>query len=249
MTEALLHLESITKSFGALVANKSVSLSLDAGEVHAVIGPNGAGKTTLLAQLAGELAPDRGTIRFAGQDITRLAQPRRALLGLGRSYQITSLFPGFSAQDNVALAVQAHQGHSFRFWRPVRGDRHLREAALELLEKVGLRGRATVLAGQLSHGGQRRLELAMAMAGRPRLLLLDEPMAGLGPDESWRMVELLTSLKGTHAMLLVEHDMDAVFRLADRITVLVYGEAIATGTVDEVRANPEVRRAYLGGDD
>ncbi len=191
MTEALLQLDSLTKSFGALVANKSVCLSVGAGEVHAVIGPNGAGKTTLLAQLSGELAPDRGTIRFAGQDITGLAQPRRALLGLGRSYQITSLFPGFSAQDNVALAVQAHKGHSFRFWRPVRGDRQLREAALELLEKVGLRGRAAVLAGQLSHGGQRRLELAMAMAGRPQLLLLDEPMAGLGPDESWRMVAAL----------------------------------------------------------
>ena len=242
----LLRVVGITKSFGALVANKDISLSLNSGELHAVIGPNGAGKTTLLAQLAGELAPDSGRVIFGGCNITRLPLHQRAGLGIGRSHQITSLFPGFSAADNVSLALQAHRGHSFRFWRPAAKDEALAGAAIRLLLQVGLAGRADVPAGALSHGGQRRLELAMALAGKPRLLLLDEPMAGLGPDENWRMAELLAGLKGKHAILLIEHDMDAVFQLADQITVLVYGEVVASGPPDAIRADPEVRRAYLG---
>jgi branched-chain amino acid transport system ATP-binding protein len=216
------------------------------GELHAVIGPNGAGKTTLIAQLAGELAPDRGRIRFAGDDVTALAMPERARRGLARSFQITSICPAFSALDNVALAVQAQSGHSFRFWRPARRDESLRAPARALLDRLGLAARADALAATLSHGEQRQLELALALATRPLLLLLDEPMAGLGPEESARMVALLRDLKRRHAILLVEHDMEAVFALADRISVLVYGRCIATGTPAEIRADRAVRDAYLG---
>src|SRR6185436_8556078 len=221
-------------------------LDVGDGETLAVIGPNGAGKTTLIAQLSGDLAPDTGAIRFAGQDVTALGAPARSHRGLARSFQITSIFREFTALDNVALAVQAHAGHSFRFWRPARAERALREPAREMLARVGLAERAEVMAGALAHGEQRQLEIAMALATRPRLLLLDEPVAGMGIDESQRMVQLLRTLRGTHTMVLVEHDMDVVFALADRICVMVYGRVIATGAPEVIRANPEVRRAYLG---
>ena len=204
------------------------------------------GKTTFIAQLAGNLRPDAGTIRFAGEDITHLPAPRRARKGLARSFQITSIYPEFTTLDNVALAVQAHAGHSFRFWSPARADESLRTPAREVLETVGLKDKLNVMAGNLAHGEQRQLEVAMVLATKPRLLLLDEPMAGMGPDESQRLIALLSALKGKQTIVLVEHDMDAVFRLADRISVLVYGRIIATGTPQEIRANAEVRRAYLG---
>ena len=246
VADALLETRGLTKVFGGLVAVSRVDLDVLAGETHAVIGPNGAGKTTLIAQLAGELAADDGSIRFDGRDVTRLAGPARSHLGLARSFQITSVFREFSALDNVALAVQAHAGHSFRFWRAARGERALREPARAMLDTVGLGARADVTAATLAHGEQRQLEIAMALATGPRLLLLDEPMAGMGPDESQRMIHFLRTLKARHTILLVEHDMDAVFALADRISVMVYGRLIATGTPQEIRANLEVRQAYLG---
>jgi branched-chain amino acid transport system ATP-binding protein len=249
MAEPLLATEGLTKRFGGLVATSEVSLEVEPGEVHAVIGPNGAGKTTLVAQLAGELTPDAGTISFAGADISRLGTPRRAALGIARSFQITSIFPEFTALDNVALAVQAHAGHSFRFWGAARRDLWLREPARAALDEVGLGGRVDVPAGALSHGERRVLELAMVLATRPRLLLLDEPMAGMGPEESAGMVRLLGALKGKLAIVLVEHDMDAVFALADRISVMVYGRVIASGAPEAIRGDAEVRRAYLGDAD
>ncbi len=246
MAEPLLAIRGLSKSFGGLRATDRVDLEVADGETHAIIGPNGAGKTTLLSQLAGDLSVDSGTISFAGLPMTRLDATARSWLGLARSFQITSVFRGFSALDNVALAVQAHAGHSFRFWRPARAERALREPAREVLESVGLGARADVLAANLAHGEQRQLEIAMALATRPRLLLLDEPVAGMGLEESQRMVRFLGTLKGRVTIVLVEHDMDAVFILADRISVMVYGRIIATGTPDEVRANADVRRAYLG---
>jgi branched-chain amino acid transport system ATP-binding protein len=245
----LLEVRGLVKHFGALAATDGLDLTVLPGELHAVIGPNGAGKTTLLAQLAGELRPDAGTIRFAGQDITPMPMHRRVALGLARSFQITSIFQGFTALDNVALAVQAHAGHSFRFWRPARTIARLRQPALATLGRVGLAARADTLAAHLSHGEQRQLELALALASAPRLLLLDEPTAGMGPEECARLVALLQALRGPHTILLVEHDMDTVFALADRLTVLVSGRALATGTVDEIRANAAVRQAYLGAED
>jgi len=246
MAETLLAVRGLTKSFGGLIATNRVDLAIETGETHAVIGPNGAGKTTLIAQLAGDLRPDAGAILFADRDVTALAAPARSHLGLSRSFQITSVFREFSALDNVALAVQAHAGHSFRFWRAARREPALRDAARAMLASVGLGARADVVAANLAHGEQRQLEIAMALATRPRLLLLDEPMAGMGPDESQRMIELLRTLKGGQTILLVEHDMDAVFALADRISVMVYGRLIATGAPEAIRANPEVREAYLG---
>ena len=248
MTEALLEVRDLTKNFGALRASDGISFDVREGETHAIIGPNGAGKTTLISQLAGNLRPDAGSVRFAGADITSFPAPKRARLGLARSFQITSVYPEFSALDNVALAVQARSGHSFRFWRPARGDAALVDPARKVLTEVGLENRIHVLAANLSHGEQRQLEVAMALATEPRLLLLDEPMAGMGTDESQRMIALLQKLKQSKTIILVEHDMDAVFRLADRISVLVYGRVIATGAPDEIRANEEVRRAYLGED-
>ena len=246
MAEPLLEAAGLSKRFGGVVATDRVSLAVQAGEIHAVIGPNGAGKTTLVAQLAGELASDAGRIRFAGEDVTTLPVHARAARGIARSFQITSIFRDLTALDNVALAIQARAGSSFRFWRDARRDQTLRDPALGVLSEVGLAERGHVRAANLAHGEQRQLELAMALATRPRLLLLDEPTAGMGPEESARMVALLRGLRGFHALLLVEHDMDAVFALADRITVLVYGRVIATGTPDEIVANPEVRQAYLG---
>jgi branched-chain amino acid transport system ATP-binding protein len=244
----MLEVRGLSKSFGALRACDGIDLDVREGETHAVIGPNGAGKTTFISQLAGNLRPDAGTVRFAGADITTLPAPRRARLGLARSFQITSVYPEFSALDNVALAVQAHSGHSFRFWRTARGDPALVQPARKVLDEVGLGERSQVLAANLAHGEQRQLEVAMALATGPRLLLLDEPMAGMGTEESQRMIALLASLKRKQTIVLVEHDMDAVFRLADRISVLVYGRLIATDTPEKIRANEEVRRAYLGED-
>lgn len=245
MAETLLETQDLQKSFGGVTATDHVSLEVVEGECHAVIGPNGAGKTTLIAQLSGMLAPDAGRVLFNGKDITRLPAQARSHLGLARSFQITSVFMGLTVLDNVALAVQAHQGHSFRFWQPARQDQALRVPAMEMLEKVSLQDRANDLASEMSHGERRQLEIAMALATGPHLMLLDEPMAGMGPEESARMVETLKSLDGI-TMLLVEHDMDAVFALADRISVMVYGRLIATGSPAEVRANEEVRQAYLG---
>jgi len=230
MADALLKIEGVSKRFGGVIASDAISLAVPKGELHAVIGPNGAGKTTLIAQLAGEIAPDAGRIRFDGRDVTALPVDRRSRLGLGRSFQITSLFLDFTALDNVALAVQAHAGHSFRFWRDARREPELREPARAALARVGLAGRSD----------------AMALAASPRMLLLDEPMAGMGPEESARMVKTLRELKGELTILLIEHDMEAVFALADRITVLVYGRIIASGPPEAIRANAEVREAYLG---
>jgi branched-chain amino acid transport system ATP-binding protein len=245
--EPILTVANLAKRFGGIVATDDLSLEVTAGELHAIIGPNGAGKTTLIAQLSGQLIPDSGRIRFAGVDITNLPSHRRSHLGLARSFQITSLFLDLSVLDNVALAVQAHAGHSFQFWRDARTERALRDPARAALERVGLAGRAERPAAALSHGEHRLLELAMALAGRPRMLLLDEPMAGLGPEESAAMVEMLRALKQDVTILLVEHDMEAVFALADRITVLVYGRAIASGAPAAIRADEAVREAYLGG--
>jgi branched-chain amino acid transport system ATP-binding protein len=246
MTSPMLEVNGLRKSFGALLATDGVDLEVREGETHAIIGPNGAGKTTLIGQLAGNIRPDAGRIRFGGEDITRLPGPARSKQGLARSFQITSIYRDFSVLDNVALAVQAHTGHSFRFWRPAREERSLTDPALQILETIGLGNRKDTLAANLSHGEQRQLEIAMALATGPRLLLLDEPVAGMGTEESQRMVRFLGTLKGKQTMVLVEHDMDAVFTLADRISVLVYGRIIATGAPAEIRANPEVRRAYLG---
>ena len=246
MAEALLSTDRLIKRFGGLVASDTVSIEVRAGEIHALIGPNGAGKTTLVGQLTGNLKPDSGTIRFAGRDVTHLPTHARVRLGLARSFQITSVLRDFTALDNVALAIQAHDGHSFRFLGDARREDRLRAPARRGLAAVGLAERADVPAAALSHGEQRQLEIAMALAGDPSLLLLDEPMAGMGAEESQRMIGFLRELKGKRAMLLIEHDMDAVFQLADRITVLVYGRAIASGTPAEIRANADVRHAYLG---
>jgi branched-chain amino acid transport system ATP-binding protein len=246
MAEPLLAVRGLRKRFGGLVATDGVDLEVAEGETLAIIGPNGAGKTTLIGQLSGDLRPDAGSIRFAGADVTALPAAARSHRGLARSFQITSIFRDFSALDNVALAVQAHAGHSFRFWRPARAEAALRQPAAAILEQVGLGPRADVVAGTLAHGEQRQLEIAMALATRPRLLLLDEPVAGMGLDESQRMVQLLRALRGRHTLVLVEHDMDVVFALADRISVLVDGRVIATGAPEAIRLNAEVRRAYLG---
>ena len=246
MAEALLRVENLVRRFGGIVATDDLSLDVARGELHAIIGPNGAGKTTLISQLTGQLLPDSGTIRFAGRDITGLPAYRRSALGLARSFQITSLLLDFTVIDNVALAAQAHDGHSFRFWGDARKESHLREAARSALDRVGLAHRTDVVVSELSHGEQRELELAVALATRPQLLLLDEPMAGLGSTESARMVKLLQELRREVTIVLVEHDMDAVFALADRITVLVYGRVIVSGVPAAIRSNEEVRRAYLG---
>jgi len=245
-----LHLEvrDLVKSFGGVHATKNVNLRVERGEVHAIIGPNGAGKTTLIAQLSGTLKPDSGDIIFDGHNITGLPAYKISMLGLARSFQVASIFLDFTAEDNVALAVQAHAGHSFRFWKPGQTDPQLRDPARTALETVGLGRRGDTLAADLSHGEQRQLEIAMAIATNPSMLLLDEPMAGMGVEESARMVELLRTFAREHTILLIEHDMDAVFALADRITVLVYGETIATGTPGDIRNNDEVRAAYLGED-
>ena len=246
MADPLLRVENLVRRFGGIVATDNLSLDVASGELHAIIGPNGAGKTTLIGQLTGQLLSNSGSIRFAGQDITGLPAHRRSALGLARSFQITSLLSDFTAADNVAMAAQAHDGHSFYFWGDARKEKHLRETARSALARVGLEHRADVVVSELSHGEQRELELAVALATSPRMLLLDEPMAGLGSTESARMVKLLQELRREVTIVLVEHDMDAVFALADRITVLVYGRVIASDTPAAIRQNEEVRRAYLG---
>jgi branched-chain amino acid transport system ATP-binding protein len=246
MARALLQTDTLTRRFGGVVAANAITLDVAPDEVHAVIGPNGAGKTTLIGLLSGEVAPQEGSIHFEGVDITGLPVYRRSQLGLARSFQITSLFRDFTALENVALAVQAHRGHSFRFWRAARGEDELRKPALAALTAVGLADRASMRVDKLSHGEHRQLEIAMALATQPRLLLLDEPMAGLGPEESTRMLEMLRQLKGSMTILLIEHDMGAVFALADRLTVLVDGCIIATGQPETVRVDAAVRQAYLG---
>jgi len=248
MTSPILEARGLTKAFGALRASDGIDLEVREGETHAIIGPNGAGKTTLIGQLAGGIRPDRGEVRFEGEDVTGLPAAIRARRGLARSFQITSIYADFSALENVMLAVQARAGHSFRFWARARDDASLRSPARAILDEVGLGGRADAIAANLAHGEQRALEIAMALACAPRLLLLDEPVAGMGAEETQRMIALLSTLKGGKTIILVEHDMDAVFSLADRISVLVYGRIIATGSPAEIRANSEVRRAYLGED-
>jgi branched-chain amino acid transport system ATP-binding protein len=236
----------LAKRFGANVVSDNIDLDVIEGEVHAVIGPNGAGKTTLINQLIGELTPDAGRVEFFGSDITALPVYQRALLGLSRSYQITSVFHDFSAIENVAIAAQAHDGHSFGCWDPAAQDGRLTALAEASLDKVGLTAKASSYAAELAHGERRQLELAMALVSKSRILLLDEPMAGMGTRESQSMLRLLMGLKGQYTMLLVEHDMDAVFALADRISVLVYGKIIVTGSPHDIRNSVEVRKAYLG---
>ncbi|WP_313371782.1 ABC transporter ATP-binding protein [Achromobacter animicus] len=249
MTHPKLEIRGLQKSFGAVHATQGVDLAVRPGELHALIGPNGAGKTTLLSQISGEILPDAGSIWLDGADITRMPAYKRPAAGLARSFQISQLYPDFSAEDNVAMAVQAHSPCGFNLWRNARRMARLREPARDALERVGLAGRAGVRVSALAHGEKRQLEIAMALSLDASVLLLDEPMAGMGAEESQRMTALLQTLKGRYAILLVEHDMDAVFALADRVTVLVYGKTIFTGTPDEVRRHPDVRAAYLGEED
>jgi len=246
VADPLLSVQDLVRRFGGIIATDHLSLDVAQGELHAIIGPNGAGKTTLISQLTGHLTPDSGSIYLGGRDISHLAAYRRSALGLARSFQITSLLLDFTVADNVALAAQAHAGHSFSFWRNARKESGLRTAAQAALERVGLAHRAGALVSRLSHGEQRELELAVALATKPQLLLLDEPMAGLGVTESARMVKLLQELRKEVTIVLVEHDMNAVFALADRISVLVYGRVIASDVPSAIRQNEDVKRAYLG---
>ena len=248
MTAVLLQVQGLVKRFGGLVATDQAQLEVRTGEIHALIGPNGAGKTTLIQQLSGALAPDAGQIVFDGADITPLSMHARVHRGLARSYQITSIFQRLPVLDNLALALQARQGSSLRFWHAARAEAQRYAQAAAVAERVGLGEQLQLPAGALSHGQQRQLEVGIALATGAKLLLLDEPMAGMGAEESERMVALLHSLRGECTLLLVEHDMDAVFRLADTISVLVAGRVIASGAPDAIRANIEVRRAYLGDD-
>ncbi len=246
MAEPLLKILGLKKHFGAVKACHNLSLEICAGETHALIGPNGAGKTTLLNLLSGDLQPDAGQIFLDNRDITRIPLYHRAHLGLARSYQITSVFSQLSVEENLLLAIQAHSGHSFRFWKKAISDPCLRRELEPALERVGLEQRARVRAGSLSHGEKKQLEVGMALACNPRVLFLDEPMAGMGPGGSVEMGKLISRLKQQMTIVLVEHDVEAIFSLADRITVLVYGEIVATGTADEIRSSAAVREAYLG---
>jgi len=244
----LLETQGLVKRFGGLIATDHVDLAVQSGQIHAIIGPNGAGKTTLIGQLMGELAPDAGTIRFDGQDVSRLGAAARARLGIARSFQITQIFRRFTVLENVMFAIQGCESGADLVWTDARQDRALADPARDILEAIGLAAFASRRAGALAHGEQRQLEIAMALATRPRLLLLDEPMAGMGKEESERMTALLRRLKDSETILLVEHDMDVVFALADRITVLVYGKVIASGPPEAIRADRDVRAAYLGED-
>jgi branched-chain amino acid transport system ATP-binding protein len=246
VADPILLINDLHKNFGGLIVTDGVTLNIGQGELHAVIGPNGAGKTTLINQISGLVAPTAGTINFNGVDITGMPADQRAALGLARSFQITSVLPGFSALENVALAVQAHSGTSYRFFGRADRDQAINEAANSALAEVGLAERGQIVAAHLSHGEKRALELAIALAMGPKLLLLDEPMAGAGREESERIIDVLRQLKGRFAMLLVEHDMNAVFALADRISVLTYGRILASGAPDAVRTDPQVVAAYLG---
>jgi branched-chain amino acid transport system ATP-binding protein len=242
----MLELKNLGKRFGGVVATDNVTLQVAHGEIHALIGPNGAGKTTLIGQVAGTLPPDSGDVFFEGKRITRLKQHERVRAGLARSYQITSIFKRFTVLENLALAVQARSGSSFSFWRPLQDEKALFDEARVVVGQIDLLEKQDSAASSLSHGEQRALEVGLALATNPRLVLLDEPMAGMGPEESQRMIELIGRIRARVTVLLVEHDMDAVFRLADRISVLVNGRIIATGAPEAIRANAEVRRAYLG---
>ena len=242
----MLRLERISKRFGGVVATDNVSLEVTEGEVHALIGPNGAGKTTLIAQVCGSLVSDSGQTFFQNKNITAVPQFARVAAGLARSFQITSIFRRFSVLDNLALAVQARHGSSFSFWKPVSSEKFLFEEAGAIAREIGLQEKENHLASTLAHGEQRALEVGLALATRPKLLLLDEPMAGMGPEESGRIIELIRRVRASVTLLLVEHDMDAVFRLADRISVLVSGRIIATDIPEKIKSNEEVRRAYLG---
>jgi branched-chain amino acid transport system ATP-binding protein len=246
MNDGLLRTESLLKRFGGLLVTDNVSLDIRPGELHAVIGPNGAGKTTLVNQLSGELMPDDGKVLFSGEDVTARPIYRRARLGLLRSYQITSIFEDFTVRENAVLSAMGASEHAFRFWKPMLGRRDLVHAADEALQACGLKARENVPAADLAYGERRQLELAMALAAQPKFLLLDEPMAGMSVQESGAVVSLLKQLKGRYSILLIEHDMDAVFALADRISVLVYGKVMFSGTPDEIRNHPEVRAVYLG---
>ncbi len=248
MESTILSIQNLYKTFGGIAATDHINLDIPAGNIHAVIGPNGAGKTTLIAQLSGELYPDSGRIFFQNQDITHIPTYRRSHLGIARSFQITSLMLDMAVLDNVTLAVQAHVGHSFYFWTDARKEISLIEPAMKVLSHVGLCEKAMNKAGELSHGEHRQLEIAMALATNPKLLLLDEPMAGMGIEEGKKIIEILKCLKNENTILLIEHDMKAVFALADQITVLVYGKIIASGSPNEIRANRTVRQAYLGDD-
>ena len=246
MSQPLLRIEGLRKSFGALAATNDFSLDIPTGETHALIGPNGAGKTTLIAQISGELRPDAGSIQFAGEDITALTIAQRVERGISRSFQISSILPEFTVLQNVAIAVQATEGHSFRFHGDPWRDPRVQDPALRCLEAVQLASKAHVIASELAHGEQRQLELAMALALKPRLVLLDEPTAGMAQEDARRIQALLRRLKTGLTMLLVEHDMDLVFALSDRVTVMVYGKAVSSGPPEQVRADPVVREAYLG---
>jgi branched-chain amino acid transport system ATP-binding protein len=248
MTEPLLDVRRLNKSFGGVVANNDIDLSVTRGEIHALIGPNGAGKTTFISQIAGQLPPSSGSIRFDGCDITALKPHARATLGLARSFQITSIFPTFTVFENVALAAQARCGHSFRFWRAAHTEEDINARARSALQQVGLEAQASTIAADMSHGEHRQLEIAMALASEPKLLLMDEPSSGMGPNESQQLVTLLRRIREQYTILLVEHDMDVVFSLADRITVLDNGRSIASGLPEEIRENEQVRIAYLGKD-
>jgi branched-chain amino acid transport system ATP-binding protein len=241
-----LSVQGLVKSFGGIRATDHLDLDVRPGEIHAIIGPNGAGKTTLINQLSGELMPNRGSIRFGDIDVTREPMHRRVRLGIARSYQITSVFMGFTAMQNVMLAVQGERAETFSFWRQVAADAQLVNRARELLYRVGLSGFDDIPASAMAHGAKRQLELAMTLALNPKVMLLDEPMAGMSHHESEGMIALLAGIKGTCSIVLIEHDMDAVFTLADRITVVVYGRSIATGTPEDIRNNADVRNAYLG---
>ena len=242
----ILQIQNLNKSFGGIKASSDINLEVVENEIHAIVGPNGAGKTTLIAQLSGLLKPDAGKIIFAGRDITYSPAHSRAHLGLARSFQTSSIILPLTVIENVMLSVQSVSGHSYSFWTPVAAEQTIRSRAMENLKEVGLAGVAERIAGEISHGEQRQLEIAMAIALRPRLLLLDEPMAGMSKQESGKIIELLSYLKGQITILLIEHDMDAVFALADTTTVLVNGGIIASGLTGEIRHDPEVRRAYLG---
>ena len=243
---SLFQVQGLVKRFGGLLATDHVSLEVAAGEIHALIGPNGAGKTTLVNQISGLLQPDAGRVLLDGVDLTPLSMHRRVTMGLTRCFQVTRIFPLQSVRDNLLLAVQAQAGSSFRFLQPRSQARGLYAAADQLAERVGLQHSLDRIAGALPHGAQRTLDVALALAASPKLLLLDEPMAGMGPDESAQMVALIATLRQDMAVLLIEHDMDAVFRLADRISVLVYGKVLTVGAPEQIRNNPEVQAVYLG---
>ena len=246
MRQTILSISELSKTFGGVVATDDLSLDIEQGELHAIIGPNGAGKTTLIAQLSGEVFPDNGRIVFQEKNITMLPPYKRSRLGIARSFQITSLMLEMNVIDNVALATQANDGHSYKFWKPARDDLDLRQSAMHALKEVGLEGRKFEKVQNLSHGEHRQLEIAMALATQPHLLLLDEPMAGMGAEEGKKILKILKKLKKRKTILLIEHDMDVVFALADRITDLVYGRAIASGSPQSIKADERVREAYLG---